>query len=75
MVLLHLDGVSGELPAQGAAITAGRDGRAVGFVGTAVRHYELGNIALGLVKRNTPDDADLWIGETKAAVDAVLDPA
>lgn len=75
MVLLHLDGVSDELPPQGTAITAGRDGRAVGFVGTAVRHYELGNIALGLVKRNTADDADLWIGETRAAVDPALETA
>jgi folate-binding Fe-S cluster repair protein YgfZ len=73
MVLLHLDGVSEELPASGAPVTAGRDGRAVGFVGTAVRHHELGNIALALVKRSTPDDADLWIGETKAAVDSALE--
>ncbi|GAA0231402.1 folate-binding protein [Cryptosporangium japonicum] len=69
MVLLHLDGVSEELPVQGTAITLGRDGRPVGFVGTAVRHFELGNIALGLVKRNIPDDADLWVGETRLAVD------
>ncbi|GAA3395321.1 CAF17-like 4Fe-4S cluster assembly/insertion protein YgfZ [Cryptosporangium minutisporangium] len=75
LVLLHLDGVSEELPAQGTPITAGRDGRAVGFVGTAVRHHELGHIALGLVKRSTPDDADLWIGETKAAVDPALETA
>ncbi|MFG1926803.1 YgfZ/GcvT domain-containing protein [Cryptosporangium sp. NPDC048952] len=73
MVLVHLDGVSEELPAQGTAITLGRDGRAVGFVGTAVRHFELGHIALGLVKRNIPDDADLWIGETKAAIDPSTD--
>jgi folate-binding protein YgfZ len=75
MVLLHLDGVSEELPAQGTPITLGRDGRPVGFVGTAVRHFELGMIASGLVKRNTPDDADLWIGETKAAVDPALETA
>ena len=33
------------------------DGRTVGFVGTAVRHYELGPVALALVKQNVPDDA------------------
>lgn len=69
MVLLHLDGVSDELPAPGTPITLGHAGRAIGFVGTAVRHYELGNIALGLVKRSTADDADLWAGETRAAID------
>jgi folate-binding Fe-S cluster repair protein YgfZ len=41
----------------------------VGFVGTAVRHYELGPIALALVKRNVLDDAVLQIGETRAAID------
>ncbi|MFI5958190.1 YgfZ/GcvT domain-containing protein [Cryptosporangium sp. NPDC051539] len=69
MVLLHLDGVSEELPAQGTPITLGREGRAIGFVGTAVRHFELGHIALGLIKRSTPDDADLWTGGTRAAID------
>ncbi|TQS40755.1 folate-binding protein YgfZ [Cryptosporangium phraense] len=67
MVLLHLDGVSDELPAQGTPITLGD--RPVGFVGTAVRHFEFGNIALGLIKRSTADDADLRIGETRAAID------
>ncbi|SHN45721.1 YgfZ/GcvT domain-containing protein [Cryptosporangium aurantiacum] len=80
LVLLHLDGVSEELPAQGTPITLGRstdgrEARAVGFVGTAVRHWELGTIALGLIKRSTPDDADLFIGETRAAVEPALETA
>ena len=42
LVLLHLDGVTtDELPAPGHPGDA-PDGRTVGFVGTAVRHYELG---------------------------------
>jgi folate-binding protein YgfZ len=57
MVLLHLDGSPERLPAQGAAVEW--EGVPVGFVGTAVRHYELGPVALALVKRNTPDDAPL----------------
>jgi hypothetical protein len=67
MVLLHLDGVSDELPTTGDAIT--HEGRQVGFVGTAARHFELGPIALGLVKRNVPDNAHLYIGEARAAID------
>jgi len=40
LVLLHLDGVStDELPAPGTEVST-VDGRAVGFVGTAVRHHE-----------------------------------
>ena len=42
------------------------DGRAVGFVGTAVRHHELGQIALALVKQNVPADAQLRVGESDA---------
>ena len=45
------------------------DGRAVGFVGTAVRHHELGQIALAVVKRNVADDAALLVGESAAAID------
>jgi folate-binding protein YgfZ len=67
MVLLHLDGVSDDLPAHGDPVVL--DGKAVGFTGTAVRHFELGPIALALVKRNVPDDAVLQIGESRAAID------
>jgi len=69
LVLLHLDGVSSEhLPARGTPVTT-VDGRGVGFVGTAARHYELGMIALAVVKRSVPDDAGLRAGEFTAAID------
>jgi folate-binding Fe-S cluster repair protein YgfZ len=55
------------LPAAGTPVTL--DGRAVGFVGTAVLHHELGQIALAVLKRNTPDDARLLIGDSAAAID------
>jgi len=67
MVLLHLDGVSDDLPASGERVTV--DGRPVGFVGTAVRHHELGTVALALVKRAVPDDADLRVGASRARID------
>jgi folate-binding Fe-S cluster repair protein YgfZ len=44
--------------------------REVGFVGTAVRHHELGLVALAVLKRNVADDAELRIGDSVAAVDA-----
>jgi tRNA-modifying protein YgfZ len=52
---LHLDGSSDSLPVHGDAIT--RDDRAVGFIGTMAQHYELGPVALGLLKSNVPGDA------------------
>ncbi|MEU4566534.1 folate-binding protein [Micromonospora sp. NPDC023956] len=69
LVLLHLDGVTSDrLPAAGTPVTQA-DGRAVGFLGTAVQHFELGQVALAVVKRNVPDDARLLVGEAAAAID------
>ncbi|MFI5493196.1 YgfZ/GcvT domain-containing protein [Actinoplanes sp. NPDC051859] len=68
LALLHLDGVATDQPpAQGTAVMLAE--RAVGFVGTAVRHYELGMIALAVLKRNVADDAQLTVGESAAAID------
>ena len=67
LVLLHLDGSDSELPATGDPVQV--DGRDVGRVGTAVRHHELGPIALAVVKRNVPDDAALTAGPVAAAID------
>ncbi|NES15668.1 MULTISPECIES: folate-binding protein YgfZ [Micromonospora] len=68
LVLLHLDGVTTDQPpVAGTPVTL--DGRTVGFVGTAVHHYELGQIALAVVKRNVADDARLMVGETAAAIE------
>ncbi|GGL21790.1 glycine cleavage system protein T [Nocardia jinanensis] len=67
LVLLHLDGSADERPAPGEPITAG--GRAVGVLGTTIDHYELGPIALALVKRSVPADTQLTVGSTAAAID------
>ncbi|SCL20595.1 hypothetical protein GA0070616_2025 [Micromonospora nigra] len=68
LVLLHLDGVTtDQLPEAGTPVTL--DGRAVGFVGTAVHHHELGQVALAVVKRNVAADARLLVGESAAAID------
>jgi folate-binding protein YgfZ len=57
LVFLHLDGSGHELPAASAQVLFGE--RPVGRIGTAVRHHELGPIALAVVKRSTPVDAVL----------------
>jgi len=72
LVLLHLDGSDSELPAHGDPVLL--DGREVGRVTTAARHFELGPIALAVVKRSTPADADLVAGGV-AASQEVLVPA
>jgi folate-binding protein YgfZ len=61
LVVLHLDGSDSDLPSVGSPLLLGE--REVGRVGTAVRHHELGPLALALLKRQVPDDADLRVGE------------
>lgn len=72
LVLLHLDGSLSSLPAPGAELI--RDGRGVGFIGSTARHHELGPIALGLVKRNVPTDAELVADDIPAAQEVLVDP-
>jgi len=55
LVFLHLDGSGHSLPAHGVEVEA--DGRVVGRLTSVARHYELGPIALAVIKRNTPLDA------------------
>ncbi|TNY36763.1 YgfZ/GcvT domain-containing protein [Thermomonospora catenispora] len=72
LVMLHLDGSVDRLPAHGDPVEL--DGRDVGFVGSAARHHELGPIALALVKRTVPVDADLLAGGVAAAQEVVVPP-
>jgi folate-binding protein YgfZ len=67
LVLLHLDGSSDQLPPPGVDVETG--GRRVGTLGTALHHFELGPIALALLKRNVADDAALTVAGFAAAVD------
>jgi tRNA-modifying protein YgfZ len=67
LVLLHLDGVSEDLPAPGTPVLAGA--REVGRVGAVVRHHELGVVALALVKRSVAAGAALTVGGSTAAID------
>lgn len=77
LVFLHLDGSEVHLPVAGTELrlaSEGEEGRKLGFITTAVRHHELGPIALALVKRNVPLDAALSAGGTAAAQEAVVEP-
>lgn len=72
LVRLQLDGSVDGLPAVGADLTL--DGKSVGFVGSSSRHYEQGPIALALVKRAVPVDAELLAGGIPAAQEVLVDP-
>lgn len=72
LTMLHLDGSENRLPSQGSAITW--NDREVGFVGSSARHFELGPIALGLIKRAVPVDAPLLVDGMPAAQEVVVDP-
>jgi folate-binding protein YgfZ len=73
MLLLHLDGSQGTLPATGDAVRLGE--RTVGRVGTVAQHHELGPIALALIKQSVPADAEVVAGEVRASIDPDSVPA
>ena len=68
LVLAHLDGSVDTLPAHGEAVEW--EGAPVGFITTAVRHHELGPIALAMVKRSTPDDAALMASGVPISIES-----
>lgn len=73
MVLLHLDAGDEHQPHPGDPVF--RDGRPVGRVGSVVLHHELGPVALALLKRSVPVDAELVAGVDERAAPAAIDPA
>jgi len=72
MLLLHLDGSPEIYPETGDPVKLGD--RVVGRVGSVAQHHELGPIALALVKRSAPVDAELLAGDEDRVVQAAVDP-
>jgi folate-binding protein YgfZ len=76
LVLLHLDGSEGVLPEAGSAVE--NADAASGRVTASAIHFELGPIALAVVKRTTPADATLTVlaqdGTRVAAAQEVIVP-
>jgi len=72
LVFLHLDGSENTLPAHGDPVTMGD--AEIGFTGSAGRHFELGPVALALIKRTVPVDAALRAGGVPAAQEVVVPP-
>lgn len=70
LVLLHLDGSMVHMPEHGAKVMA-RD-KEVGFIGSMARHYELGPIALAVIKRTVPTDLTLDIDGVAATQEVLV---
>lgn len=78
LVFLHLDGSAHALPDLGDEIF-GSDDVVIGKVTSVGQHHEMGPIALGLVKRNTPTDIELRVvnaatGESLSATQEIIVP-
>jgi folate-binding protein YgfZ len=72
LVRLLLDGSEDRLPGHGDPVVLA--GAEVGFTGSAARHYELGPVALALVKRTVPVDATLLADGIPAAQEVIVAP-
>jgi folate-binding protein YgfZ len=72
LVLLHLDGSDNVLPEPGDAVFNGE--AEVGRVTAAALHYELGPIALAVVKRSTDPAATLTVRGIAAAQQLIVPP-
>jgi len=59
LVMLHLDGSEGALPEAGAEVTLGD--KTVGAVTATARHFELGPIALAVIKRGVDAEETLAV--------------
>jgi folate-binding protein YgfZ len=66
LVRLHLDGSMVAMPEHGAKVFL--EDKEVGFIGTLARHYELGPIALAVVKRNISAEANLVCESVSAKI-------
>ena len=83
LVQLQLAGWQGQLPEVGAHVylPAGDNpaGKVVGAITSVARHWELGNIALALVRRGVPAQAELAVdleaGYESASQELLVDPA
>jgi folate-binding protein YgfZ len=70
LVLLHLDGSMVHYPTTGTKVFAGE--KEVGFIGTLARHYELGPIALAVIRRTTPIDEVLTVDGVPATQEVIV---
>ncbi|MFB2585700.1 CAF17-like 4Fe-4S cluster assembly/insertion protein YgfZ [Herbiconiux liukaitaii] len=78
LVLLHLDGSDGSLPAAGDEVAVAGAEETSGTLTTVALHHEWGPIALAVVKRQLDPAAELRVrsadGEIAASADEIVSP-
>lgn len=76
LVALQLDGSGSRLPERGAAVRLGDD--AVGAITSVALHFEEGPVALAIVKRSAPVDAEFTVdgedGPIAASQEVIVPP-
>lgn len=70
LVLLHLDGSDNRLPKPNSPVIV--DGQEVGFVGSSAQHFELGPIALAIVKAKTQVLLNVAVDEIPATMQDIV---
>ena len=68
--MLHLDGSGVTLPNPNSPIIYNE--KEVGYLGTVARHFELGTIALAVIKRAIPVDAVLTVDGIPASQELIV---
>jgi folate-binding protein YgfZ len=70
LVLLYLDGLAERLPKMGSEVKLGE--LVIGYVGTSVRHFEFGPIALASVKAKTLDQSNVEVDAIAGSLQEVV---
>lgn len=70
LVLIHLDGFAERLPAHGSEVKL--NGEPVGVSYSTTRHFELGPLALALVKSKTPDAVAVEIDSIAGSLQEIV---
>ena len=70
LVLIHLDGSPNRLPKPKSPIIV--DGNEVGVIGSSAQHYELGPIALGIVKAKTEVLLNVAVDDIPGTIEEIV---
>ncbi|MGA0798311.1 MAG: folate-binding protein, partial [Candidatus Nanopelagicales bacterium] len=70
LVLIHLDGLAERLPTHGSEVKL--NGETVGVSYSTTRHFELGPLALAMVKSKTPDAVAVEIDSIAGSLQEIV---
>lgn len=70
LVLIHLDGSPNRLPKEKSPIIV--DGNEVGIIGSSAQHFELGPIALGIIKAKTEVLLNVAVDEIPGSIQEIV---